>query len=107
MKGVIAMYDYKWKKAGIAISAFGLLGMIIERLKGLIILHKYTVAQHYSMFEWTMLLGLATIIYCREKEDDDRAKAIRAKSFQVSFLLVIGSMLAIALTSAMHPDKDP
>jgi cation transport ATPase len=107
MKGVIAMYDYKWKKAGVAISAVGLLGMIVERTKGLIILQKYSAAQHYAMFEWVMMLGLFTIIYCREKEEDDRAKAIRAKSFQVSFLLVIGTMLAIALTSAMHPDKDP
>jgi hypothetical protein len=107
MKGVIAMYDYKWKKAGIAISAFGLLGMIVERLKGLIILHKYSAAQHYAMCEWVMMLGLFTIIYCREKEEDDRAKAVRAKSFQFSFLLVIAVMLAIALNSALAPDKNP
>jgi cation transport ATPase len=106
MKGIIAMYDYKWKKAGVFISAIGLLGMIVERLKGLIIFNKYTVAQHYGIFEWVMLLGLATIIWCREKVEDDRVKAVRAKSFQFAFLLVIGVMMAVALTHNMHPE-DP
>jgi len=105
MKGVIAMYDYKWKKAGIIISAIGLIGMIIERLKGSIILDKYTVAQHYGTFNFVMLLGLFTIIYCREKVEDDRAKAVRAKSFQFSFLLVICIMTAMAYTTIMHPNN--
>jgi hypothetical protein len=105
MKGVIGMYDYKWKKAGIIISAIGLLGMIIERVKGLIIFDKYTAAQHYGIFEWVMLLGLATIIYCWEKVEDDRVKAVRAKSFQFSFLLLICVMMAMALTSNNNPNN--
>jgi cation transport ATPase len=106
MKGVMAMYDYKWKKAGIIISAIGLLGMVAERLKGIIIFHKFTAPQHYAIFEWVMLLGLATIIWCREKIEDDRVKAVRAKSFQFVFLLVTGTMMAVALTSSLHPN-DP
>ncbi len=78
------MYDHKWKLKGIIISAIGLIAMVTERLMPFVLFKKYTPAQHYSIFEWVMLLGLITIMYSKEKYDDERAGAIRLRAFQIS-----------------------
>ena len=99
------MYSHKWKKWGVIISAIGLALMIAERLTGFILIKKLSTDQHYAIFEWVMFLGLVTIMYSKEKIDDDRAKMIRLKSFQVTFLLMISTMLAFALSSVISAEK--
>lgn len=104
MKGTMSMYDYRGKIWGLIISAIALLAMIGERLKGFIIFKKLTVAQHYGIFEWIMLAGLFCIIYSKEKHEDERAKQIRSKSFQMSFALTMSVLLAQALIGTLHPN---
>ena len=95
------MYDYTWKKWGLVVSALGLLGMIMERLERVIIVTKFSVPQHYALFELIMLFGLLIVIFCKEKEEDDRARAIRSKSFQFSFTLVISALLVFAFITSV------
>jgi branched-subunit amino acid transport protein AzlD len=101
MKGVAMMYDHKWKVWGVIISAIGLIAMVTERLMPFVIFKKFTAAQHYSIFEWIMLLGLIGIMYCKEKYDDERARAIRLRAFQISFAMMQAVLLGMALTGSI------
>ena len=105
MKGFTTMYDHRGKTVGLIVSAVGLIGMITEKLKGFIVVKKWDVAQHYNGFEWLMLVGLFLIIYSKEKYDDERAKAIRLKSFQIAFALQQAVLLATALTGNSAKNK--
>ncbi len=107
MKGLAMMYDHKWKTYGMIISAIGLLGMVAERLMPFVLLKKLTIKQHYAMFEWVMLAGLFLIIYCKEKYDDERAKAIRLRAFQISFAMLQAVLLGVALTLSVATTPDP
>jgi hypothetical protein len=98
MKGMKIMYGYQGKIAGIVISAVGLLLIISEKLHPWSILPTYTPDQQHSLFRWIALLGLLTIAYSKEKDEDDRAAAIRLKALQIAFLLQQAVMLAFALT---------
>lgn len=106
MKGLNLMYIYKAKIAGIIVSAIGLLGMIGERLSPFVLYGKMSPEQHYSVFLWLTLGGLFVIAYCKEKEDDERAQQIRLKAFQLSFMVTMGAMLAMALTMSLASPVD-
>jgi hypothetical protein len=93
------MYEHKWKKWGVVLASIGLVLLVAERLTGFIIIQKLSADQHHSIFEWIMLLGMVMIMYSKEKQDDERAKMIRLKVFQVVFLLMISTLLAIALST--------
>ncbi len=101
MKGMTTMYDHKWKIWGVIISALGLAAMVAERLSPFVVFKKLNPVQHYGLFQWIMLAGLFLIIYCKEKYDDERAKAIRLKAFQISFALTQSVMLGIAFTGSL------
>jgi hypothetical protein len=106
MKGLKLMYEHKFKPVGIVISAAGLLGMITERMRPVIINAKWDAAQHYGLFMWLMLGGLFYIGYCKEKYDDERAQQIRLKSFQISFILMVSTMLAIGFVKEVARPAD-
>jgi len=101
MKGAMSMYDYRGKIGGVIGSAISLAAMVAERLHGFIIFKKFSVAQHYAIFEWLMLGSLFVIIYSKEKHEDDRAKMIRAKSFQLAFMLQSAVLLSMALVGTI------
>ena len=105
MKGMLVMYDYKGKIRGIIISALGLAGLISERLWHWTVIEKFNWEQHLTIFKWVTLLGLMIIGYSKEKYEDDRAKAIRAKALQIAFMLQQSVMLAMGLTMSLH--KEP
>lgn len=102
MKGMLVMYDYKGKIRGIIISALGLAAMISERLFHWTVIEKLTWEQHLTLFKWVTLLGLMIIGYSKEKYEDDRAKAIRAKALQIAFMLQQSVTLAMGLTMSLH-----
>lgn len=93
------MGSHKWKKWGFIVSAIGLALMIAERLTKFTFIKELKPEQHYAVFVWLTFLGLVIIMYSKEKIDDDRAKMIRLKSLQVSFLLLIAELLSVALTN--------
>jgi hypothetical protein len=102
MKGGLPIYDHRWKKVGIIISAAGLIGMIVERFKRVIIIDKYNVAQHYALFEFIMLFGLFVVISCKEKVDDERTQMVRRKAYQMGFNLMGGLSMVVALNNILH-----
>lgn len=104
MKGMTTMYDSKWKKWAIAFSAIGLVAMVVERIRPFTIVKKLNVVQHYDIFQWIMLGGLFILIFCKEKYDDERAKAIRLKSFQISFMLTHSMLLSMGLAGTLSND---
>lgn len=106
MKGLTAMYEYHSKKWSILLSAIGLAGMIGERTKGFILFKKLNADQHYAMFEWLMLGGLFILIFCKEKYDDDRTKAIRLRSFHIAFLIQQSTLLSMALTGSLAQNME-
>jgi hypothetical protein len=106
MKGVTVMYDYRGKILGIVISALGIGAMILERLSGITFIKKWSPHQHYYLFLWVTLLGLATIAYSKEKHDDERAKAIRLKAMQIAFLLLLVVLMSMGLIAETSGDKD-
>lgn len=105
MKGMLVMYDYKGKIKGIVISAIGLVGIISERIWHWTVIEKLTWEQHLTLLKWVTLLGLIVIGYSKEKYEDDRAKAIRAKALQIAFMLQQSVTLAMGLTMSLH--KEP
>ncbi len=106
MKGIALMYGPSWKKVGIIISAIGLIFLMVERLFGVIIFKELSLIQHSALFEWVMLLGLIMIIYSRERDEDDRTKMVRLKSFQLAFIIMVGLMMNSGLLKIMNPDRD-
>jgi hypothetical protein len=106
MKGVTIMYDYRGKLLGIAISAFGIAAMIMERLAGLRFIKNWNVSQHYYLFLWVALLGLATIAFSKEKHDDERAKLIRLKAMQMAFLMMLAVLMSMGLIGETTTNKD-
>jgi hypothetical protein len=86
----------------VILSAIGLALMIAERIKGFVIFHTLNISQHYLVFQCVMLLGLYTIICCKEEFDDDRTKLIRLKSFQLAFQVTVSSLIVIALNNTTH-----
>ena len=105
MKGMTSMYSHEWKARGFIVSAIGFIGMIAERLKPFAFLKKFNADQHSALFQWIMLFGLVLVIYSKEKYEDDRAKMIRLKAFQIAFGLEQAVILAMALTGTLA--KEP
>lgn len=101
MKGMTSMYSHEWKARGFFISGVGLGGMILERIRGVIIFNKLSVEQHHDVFQWIMLFGLIVVIYSKEKYEDDRAKMVRLKAFQIAFGVQQGVILAMAFTGSI------
>lgn len=93
MKGIFLMNNHKWKIGGMVISTVGVLAMVFEKFSAFIVFKNLNITQHYLIFEWIMLLGLMIVIYSKEKHDDERVKMIRLKSFQISFLIIVGLMM--------------
>ncbi len=95
-------YDHKWKKWGIGIACLGAGAMIAERLHGFMIFARLDANAHFYLFQWILLLGLFIVIFCKEKYEDDRAKALRARAFQLTFVVQQAMLLGIALTGSMR-----
>ena len=95
------MYDHKYKKWAIIVSIVAMVAMAGEKFAGFIIFKKLTSGQHYALFEWLMLASMSIVIYCREKYDDDRAKMIRLKSFQIAFLAIVALLLSVGCTGSI------
>ncbi len=103
MKGLTTMYEHKWKKIGMIVSGAGLILMAAERVGGFIFFRKLSAPQHYSVFEWVMLLGLVTIMYSKELMDDDRVKLVRLKSLQLAFGIMVAVLISAGLVTSLHP----
>lgn len=101
------MYDYRGKVGGLIVSAIGLAGIVLSRVLQVTIVGKFTLQQQLAVFQWLTIGGLLVAGFSKEKNDDDRAMAIRLKALQVAFLVQNAAMLAVGLVSSTHPEEIP
>lgn len=106
MKGANVMYDYRGKVAGIVISAICIVVLVVQKLTDFIVIEKLNAAQHFNIILWFTLLGLVTIAFSKEKNEDERVQHIRAKSFMYVFLITTGATLAFAFTVTLMPTQN-
>lgn len=94
MKGYGKMYSYNYKLVGIIIAGIGLLLWLVHHIVKFEIIKKFDYAQHSFLFWLIVIVGLFTAAFSLEKNDDERVKAVRAKSMMVSFSLTMTTLLA-------------
>lgn len=104
MIGYGRMHNYKSKVAGLVIAAVGLVLWLVQYYTQFTVIAKFSSRQHNFMFWWITLFGLYLAAFSREKNDDERVKAIRAKSMLVGFNLVIAVLLSLSLASWLTTD---
>jgi len=95
------MYDYRGKLAGIGISAVGFMLVLAEKLHPFSLKPGWTPEQHYGFFVWVALLGLFLMVFSKEKAEDERAKLVRLKAFQISFMVTISTLMAFSLMTSV------
>ncbi|MBI9034804.1 MAG: hypothetical protein JEZ03_10080 [Bacteroidales bacterium] len=94
------LHSYKMKYAGISISALSLLLLLINTLfNNLSIFNTLSITEHQELFFWTFVFGLFTIVFSKEKIDDDRVRKIRSRALQVSYGFLTAILLVICLNS--------
>jgi hypothetical protein len=101
------MWGYKGKIGGIVLAGIGLLSLIVQKLTHFTIIEKWNSAQHFNLLLWVTLLGLYTIIFSKEKIEDERVQHIRVKSLMYAFTLTIGLTLVFAFNVTLMPTQDP
>jgi hypothetical protein len=106
MKGMNMMYDYRGKIAGMIIAAVGIILLIVQKITGFTVLEKFNADQHFNMILWFTLLGLFTMMFSKEKMEDERVQFIRMKSLLYAFVLMIAATLAFGLTVSIMPFED-
>lgn len=96
MKGYGKMYSYRYKVAGVAIAGIGLLLWTAHQIAEFEVIKKFDFSQHSFMFWLIVLFGLITAAFSLEKNDDERVKAVRAKSMMMSFSLTMTILMAVS-----------
>lgn len=103
MKGMTRMYDHRGKIAGAIIASLGLIGLIVSKLTDFIIIEKYSSAQHFNLLVFITTLGLFTILYSKEKLEDERVHFIRMKSLMYAFGLLVALPMILAFNLSLFP----
>ena len=98
------MSSYKTKVGGLIFTPVALLLFMIVQLHGPFQFIPKPDQQADILFVLT-LFGMYIIACSKEKYDDERVRAVRAKALQVAFMLLVGTMLSISMTfaTAKHP----
>lgn len=104
MKGYGRMHNYKWKVSGLVVAGLGLVLWLAHYFTDFVLVEKYNTDQHSFMFWWITLAGLYLTAFSKEKYDDERVKAIRAKSMQAGFTLAMAVLLSVSLTEFLAVD---
>jgi hypothetical protein len=94
------MSSYKSKIAGLFVIGVAVILLAVVKFYGpLPFIQKLDADRQFKMFFVFMIFGLFQVTFSKEKNEDERVQKIRAKSFQASFMLLAGSMIAISLST--------
>lgn len=105
MKPFTLLYSYSWKIAGICISIGGIILLVTQKiLPAFKIFHSFNSEQHFQLFTWIILLGIYSISFSREKNDDERVQFIRGKAMLAGFSIIIGTIQSLSVVGTIHPD---
>ena len=97
MIGFGKMHGYKTKVAGLIIAGAGVAVWVIHRFNSLNLVPDMTHEQHGYLIWWIVLFGLYMAAFSKEKNDDERVKAIRAKSMLVCFNLSMAVLMSMSM----------
>ncbi len=97
MIGFGKMHGYKTKVAGLVIAGAGIAFWAINSFAELKLMPKMTAEQQGYMIWWIVLFGLYMAAFSKEKNDDERVKAIRAKSMLVCFNLSMAVLMSMSI----------
>ena len=99
---IFPMSSYAGKIAGLIITAASLLLLLAVRIHGSLPFLSGPIAHRQSHLFFTLIVaGLYLTAFSKEKDDDERVRAIRAKAMQSAFMLLTGIMIALTLVSLL------
>jgi len=97
------MSSYKGKISGLIIIGACLLLMLVVKIHGPLPFLSNRIApdRQFEFFFTITVFGMYITAFSKEKDDDERIQAIRAKAMQSAFMLGMGCMCAIGLTNLL------
>lgn len=102
------MSSYQTKIGGLIFTPVALILLLIVKLHGpLMFLTKPAPDQQLNVLFAATVFGMYMIAFSKEKNDDERVHLIRAKALQGAFMVSMGSLIAMALTSALGKSQMP
>jgi hypothetical protein len=105
MKGMNIMYGYQGKIFGMILAGVGLLTLVVQKLTGFTVMAKYDSAQHFNILLVITIMGMFTMMFSKEKMEDERVQAVRTKSLLYAFMLTAGVPIAYAMTLSLQPES--
>lgn len=100
------LQGYWGKLVGIYLSAIALILFFIFSFSNFILFTKYSQELHTEFSFLLLMYGLFMITFSKEKIDDERIKLIRGKSYQIGFMILIGSSLANTTVEVLTIDSE-
>ena len=102
---VAPMSSYQTKIGGLIVTAVALVLLLIVKLHGpLLFLPKPAPDKQFTVLFVAVIFGMYMIAFSKEKNDDERVHVIRAKALQMAFMILTGSLIAVAMTAATGKD---
>lgn len=96
---IFPMSSYKGKISGLIIIGVCLLLMLVVKIHGPLPFLSNRIApdRQFELFFTVTVFGMYMTAFSKEKDDDERIQAIRAKAMQSAFMIMMGSLLSIVL----------
>jgi hypothetical protein len=94
------------KIAGIIITAISLVLLLAVKLHGpFTFLPKPAPDQQFDFLFIAFVAGMHLMAFSKEKNDDERVHALRAKALQTAFMVMIGTIIAISMNTVVHKEQ--
>ncbi|MBL7691427.1 MAG: hypothetical protein JNM41_07525 [Flavipsychrobacter sp.] len=103
MTSTFKLADHKYKKASIIIAGTGFLLAIAELLTEAIIFPALSFGFHLQICLFIGIMGLIKLAMCKEKEEDERVKAIRSKAMMQGFIFTCIMVLSFSINVSLFP----
>lgn len=103
MTSTFKLADHKYKKVSIIIAATGFSLAIAELLTEAIIIPALSFGFHLQICLFIGIMGLINLAMCKEKEEDERVKAIRSKAMMQGFIFTCIILLTFSINISLFP----
>jgi len=103
MTSTFKLADHKYKKVSIIIAATGFLLAIAELLTEAIVFPALSFGFHLQICLFIGIMGLINLAMCKEKEEDERVKAIRSKAMMQGFIFTCIVVLSFSINVSLFP----
>lgn len=103
MNSTLKLAENKQKKPAMIIASVGLVLAITEAITEAIVIPRLSVGFHVLICLCIAFTALMTLALCKEKEEDERVKAIRAKAMMKGFVFTCCVTLGFSINIALFP----